>query len=208
MQRLLSVRIIDWGMLSVHCHPCIQHFRKAVPLHIAAVPSPRIAPARGPPLWEVATAAEQARHDPPWDSSAQSAPEIEHRAALGVLFGGPFCKSRSIPAQNRRLTAAPRVSHTFRKPFGFPILSVQPATLRIGVRPPHHCSTSPASTHSHFLSSSGVARSPHAMSVKLAYWLCLFCLDQFKQQLLYEDFRLHCAMPGHRYILQGATGDG
>ncbi len=38
---------------------------------------PRIAPARGPPLWEVAAAAEQAENDPQWDSSAQPAPEIE-----------------------------------------------------------------------------------------------------------------------------------
>jgi hypothetical protein len=37
---------------------------------------PRIAPARGPPLWEAAAAAE-ARNDPQWDSSAQPAPEIE-----------------------------------------------------------------------------------------------------------------------------------
>ncbi len=37
---------------------------------------PRIAPAHGPLLWEAA-AAEQARDDPPWDWSAQSAPEIE-----------------------------------------------------------------------------------------------------------------------------------
>jgi hypothetical protein len=36
---------------------------------------PRIAPARGPPLWEAA--AEQAGNDPQWDSSAQSASEIE-----------------------------------------------------------------------------------------------------------------------------------
>ncbi|MBI3372641.1 MAG: hypothetical protein HY017_12930 [Betaproteobacteria bacterium] len=38
---------------------------------------PRIAPARGPPLWEAAAAAQQARNDPQWDSSAQSVPEIE-----------------------------------------------------------------------------------------------------------------------------------
>jgi hypothetical protein len=37
---------------------------------------PRIAPARRPPLWETA-AAEQARNDPPWDSSAQPGPEVE-----------------------------------------------------------------------------------------------------------------------------------
>ncbi len=38
---------------------------------------PRIAPARGPPLWEAAAAAEQAGNDLQWDSSAQPAPEIE-----------------------------------------------------------------------------------------------------------------------------------
>ena len=38
---------------------------------------PRIAPARGPPLWEAAAAAEQAKNDLQWDSSAHSAPEIE-----------------------------------------------------------------------------------------------------------------------------------
>ena len=38
---------------------------------------PRIAPARGPPLWEAAAAAEQqAGNDPQRDSSAQRAPEI------------------------------------------------------------------------------------------------------------------------------------
>ena len=38
---------------------------------------PRIAPARGPPLWEMATAAEQARNDPQWDQVAQPGPEVE-----------------------------------------------------------------------------------------------------------------------------------
>mgnify|MGYP002813751958 CR=1 FL=1 len=38
---------------------------------------PRISPARGPPLWEAAAAAEQAGNDPQWDSSAQPAPQIE-----------------------------------------------------------------------------------------------------------------------------------
>ena len=37
---------------------------------------PRIAPARGPPLWEAA-AAEQARNDPQWDWSAPPVPGIE-----------------------------------------------------------------------------------------------------------------------------------
>ena len=36
---------------------------------------PRIAPARGPPLWEAAAAAEPAKNDPQWDWSAQRAPE-------------------------------------------------------------------------------------------------------------------------------------
>ena len=36
---------------------------------------PRIAPARGPPLWEAA--AEQAGNYPQWDLSAHPAPEIE-----------------------------------------------------------------------------------------------------------------------------------
>ena len=49
---------------------------------------PRIAPARGPPLWEAAAAAE-ARNDPQWDSSAQSAPGIEfdQRIAWQVRAG-------------------------------------------------------------------------------------------------------------------------
>jgi hypothetical protein len=38
---------------------------------------PRIAPARGPPLWTAATAYQQAGNDPPWDLSAQPEPEIE-----------------------------------------------------------------------------------------------------------------------------------
>jgi len=35
---------------------------------------PRIAPARGPPLWE---AAESAGNDPQWDAGAEPGPEIE-----------------------------------------------------------------------------------------------------------------------------------
>lgn len=44
---------------------------------------PRVAPARGPPLWEVAKASEQVGNDPQWDMSAQPAPEFEfdHRIA-------------------------------------------------------------------------------------------------------------------------------
>ncbi len=38
---------------------------------------PRIAPARGSPLWEAAAAAEPAKNDPQWDSSARLAPKIE-----------------------------------------------------------------------------------------------------------------------------------
>ena len=34
------------------------------------------------------------------------------RQVLRCLFGGPFCKSRPMPAQTRRLTAAPGASHT------------------------------------------------------------------------------------------------
>jgi hypothetical protein len=37
---------------------------------------PHIAPARGPHLLEAAAAAEQARNDSQWDSSAQPAPDI------------------------------------------------------------------------------------------------------------------------------------
>jgi len=39
--------------------------------------SPRFAPARGPPLWQAATAPPPADHAPQWDPSAQSLPEIE-----------------------------------------------------------------------------------------------------------------------------------
>ena len=38
---------------------------------------PSIAPARGPPLWEAATACEQAGNDPQWELLAQPAPEVE-----------------------------------------------------------------------------------------------------------------------------------
>ena len=38
---------------------------------------PRIAPARGPPLWEQAAASQKEPNDPRWDSSAQPAPQIE-----------------------------------------------------------------------------------------------------------------------------------
>jgi hypothetical protein len=41
-----------------------------------SIQPPRIAPARRPPLWEMA-AEDQAENDPQWDSSARSAPEIE-----------------------------------------------------------------------------------------------------------------------------------
>ena len=58
--------------------------------HIGESPQPpRIAPARGPPLWEAAAAAQQARNDPQWDPSAQRAPQV----VLGVQFGRHFCKS-------------------------------------------------------------------------------------------------------------------
>jgi len=38
---------------------------------------PRIAPARGPPLWEAVAAATAADHDPRWDPSVPPLPEIE-----------------------------------------------------------------------------------------------------------------------------------
>jgi hypothetical protein len=38
---------------------------------------PRIAPARGPPLWELATASAQVGDDPEWDMSVQPVPETE-----------------------------------------------------------------------------------------------------------------------------------
>ena len=38
---------------------------------------PRIALARGPPLWEDARASEQAGNDPQWDMSVQPIPEFE-----------------------------------------------------------------------------------------------------------------------------------
>jgi hypothetical protein len=38
---------------------------------------PRFAPARGPPLWEAATATPPAGNDLRWDEAAQSSPEIE-----------------------------------------------------------------------------------------------------------------------------------
>ena len=39
--------------------------------------TPRIAPARGPPLWEAAAGVESAGNEPQWDVSAQPGPEIE-----------------------------------------------------------------------------------------------------------------------------------
>jgi hypothetical protein len=39
--------------------------------------SPKIAPARGPPLWVAAMASERADKNTAWDMSAQPAPEIE-----------------------------------------------------------------------------------------------------------------------------------
>ena len=41
-----------------------------------SVQPPRIAPARGPPLWELAESSAQAGNDPKWDA-AEPAPEIE-----------------------------------------------------------------------------------------------------------------------------------
>ena len=43
----------------------------------ASTQAPRIAPARGPPLWQMATAAEQAENDQQWDQAAQPGPEVE-----------------------------------------------------------------------------------------------------------------------------------
>jgi hypothetical protein len=37
---------------------------------------PRIAPARGPPLWEAAAASSPAGNDPHWELAAQPLPEI------------------------------------------------------------------------------------------------------------------------------------
>jgi len=42
---------------------------------------PRIAPVRGPPLWEAAMAQEQAGNDPRWDMPAQPVPEFDQRIA-------------------------------------------------------------------------------------------------------------------------------
>ncbi|MBI5861319.1 MAG: hypothetical protein HZB64_03940 [Rhodocyclales bacterium] len=39
--------------------------------------TPRIAPARGPPLWEAAAAAEQADNDQQWEQTAQPGPDVE-----------------------------------------------------------------------------------------------------------------------------------
>lgn len=38
---------------------------------------PRIAPARGPTLWEMATATKQAENDQQWDQAAQPEREVE-----------------------------------------------------------------------------------------------------------------------------------
>ena len=38
---------------------------------------PRVASARGPPLWEAAMASEQAGNDPEWDMSAEPEPAFE-----------------------------------------------------------------------------------------------------------------------------------
>ena len=44
--------------------------------------SPRFAPARGPPLWEVVAAAQPADNDPHWEEAAQPPPEIEFAQRL------------------------------------------------------------------------------------------------------------------------------
>ena len=51
------------------------------------------------------------------------------KAALGVQFGGPFCKSRRMPTRKRRLTAILWVSHTPRESIGFPILHSKPEVV-------------------------------------------------------------------------------
>ncbi len=49
-----------------------------IPNHIGeSTQPPRIAPARGPPLWGAAAAAEQPGNYPQWDLSAHPASEIE-----------------------------------------------------------------------------------------------------------------------------------
>ena len=42
-----------------------------------SIQPPRIASARGPPLWEAAAGADAAGNEPRWDASAQAPPEIE-----------------------------------------------------------------------------------------------------------------------------------
>ena len=44
------------------------------------------------------------------DLDQRERPLFRHQAVLGVLFGGPFCKSRRMPAQNQQLAAAPGVT--------------------------------------------------------------------------------------------------
>ena len=62
-----------------------------------ATQPPRIAPARGPPLWEAA--AELAENDPQWDTSAQPAPEIEFDPQKVGAGGTAVDRVRWRPAQ-------------------------------------------------------------------------------------------------------------
>ena len=82
---MLLVRIYE--ALPLSCPICHSQMRiiafindagtvKKILDHIGESTQPlRIAPARGPPLWEAPV--EQAENDPQWGSSAQRAPEIE-----------------------------------------------------------------------------------------------------------------------------------
>lgn len=49
-------------------------------------------------------------------------PRVGPHAVLGMLFVQPFCKSRRLPAQNWRLTAALGVSYARRRRVEVPIL--------------------------------------------------------------------------------------
>jgi len=63
---------------------------------------PRIAPARGAPLWEATRASEQAGNDPQWYMSAQPVPEFEFdqriawRGAFFAYSGVGLCAGFSV----------------------------------------------------------------------------------------------------------------
>ena len=75
--RPLSCPMCHSQMRIIACSNDAGTLKKILDYIGASTQAPRIAPARGPPLWQMATAAEQAENDQQWDQAAQTGPGVE-----------------------------------------------------------------------------------------------------------------------------------